>query len=643
MENKMLKNWQKQVDFYYQLDMRGRKSDYFKDVDIEKLCDYMKAQIMGFYDFIPFAEKNPDIKNNGLKEFENKFIRIKDRYSEAKLLDIPHPDAVMLYALYAVSQKVTETLEADFKKISKPYKYYIRSILDTCKFINKKVKGFHHEICECLKKQILRREEVYAFIDSYDPSVMESSYFSPFIDAVDNAEELVDNLYCSIVTKKMIEYDNLMFGILRESADSGEIFYRPYYSGFVIPVDRYGRAIGKFGDSEAFEGIRSEIIANRNRQVWFKALFINEDSESNGAPYVEGDLLFAASPMTNSNGKLAFTELYPDDDEVTEDYKKLLNSYTYNDAAIQALLYNNIGDVTRSQIYNIGHGNFITFEDANGIAKIIYDIGLPHKTSKDNSKHNKTAKNKSTSNETVESKYTLTYKKIKNISSELVIISHWDEDHYAGAYINENNIFNIPWIVTAYDAEEGKTNAKRIMLYLSSIDKLYMIKRAIDDSSVSGKQLVADANNNGICFELYRGEGTSSGITKINRYGLALKIKYNNTNTLMCADVPYRCLPDAIIDNNAYDYVVIPHHASNMVKASYKKLKKMSGIEYSFICANGNDPLGRTTDLIKDGGHFDSIKRKTNKKVYFTDDDNHSVHAYSCDLRKNDPPIIIPK
>lgn len=111
----------------------------------------------------------------------------------------------------------------------------------------------------------------------------------------------------------------------------------------------------------------------------------------------------------------------------------------------------------------------------------------------------------------------------------------------------------------------------------------------------------------------------------------------------MCADIPYRCLPDSIIDNKDYDYVVIPHHASDMVKSSYKKLETMSGIEYSFICVKDTETLGKTGVLVKDGDHFKSIDKMTNKEVYFTDDDKHSVFAYSCDLSKNNPPIIIPK
>ena len=625
MKNKMLKKWKKQVDFYYQLDTYEPENDYFNDVDIEKLCNFIDKQLFA----LDLGISHYYNKNDEWPELFKLFSRIKNRYLKSKLLNISHTDAQILYELSAASSIVIELLKSDLKETAEPYKYHIQAILDTCKFINNKVKGFHHEICECLKKQVIRGEEVYAFIDSYDPSVMESPYFSPFINAVDNAEELVDHLYCSIITTKMIEYDNLMFDILRESEDSGEIFYRPYYSGFVIHVDKYGRAVGKLGDDEAFEALRSELIANQNRQVWFKAYFINDGSryEGEGEPYVKGDLLFAASAMTESNGKLVLKKLYPDDNKVTDDYKNLLNSYIYNDVAIHDLIYNNIGNVKKSLIYNIGHGNFITFEDSRGTTKIIYDIGLSYRKSY----------------AAVGNEYKRTYKKIKNISSELVIISHWDEDHYAGAYINEKNIFNIPWIVTACKAEKGKTNAKRIMLYLDSIKKLYMIKRAIDDSSVSGKQLVAATNNNGRYFGLYRGEGTSSGITEDNRYGLALNIKYIYTNTLMCADVPYRCLPDSIIDNKYYDYVVIPHHASDMVKSSYKKLETMSGIEYSFICVKDTETLGKTGVLVKDGDHFKSIDKMTNKEVYFTDDDKHSVFAYSCDLSKNDPPIIIPK
>ena len=465
---------------------------------------------------------------------------------------------------------------------------------------------------------------------------MDSHYFSAFINATENAEDPVDYLYCSVVTKSMVEYDSLMFGLLKESSGDNDVFYRPYYSGFVIPIDPNGKAKGNFGNDQNYETIRLAAKENGKKRVWFKAHFNDNDSQNVHAPYVEGSLLLAASPMKYFKGKLELREIDPNDAVAIEkEYTSSINLNTYkNKKDVENLINNNIGDISKALIYNIGHANFITFDNDKGQTKMIYDIGLPYRKSYD------TAKND----------YKGAFHKIKNIRSKMVIISHWDEDHYVGAYINEKNIFDIPWIVTGC-SEKGKTNAKRIILHLNNTNHLYMIKRAIDDSSVLGKQSVASVNKNGRSFELYRGEGKSSEISEINRYGLALRIDYNNTQTLMCADIPYRCLPDSIIDGQTYEYVVIPHHASNMTKTSYKKLDKIKSIEYSFVCVDGDEALcnrknknnpNKTVPKVKDGDHYKYIDNKTSNNTYFTDDPKHSVVGYECSLDKKSPPCIIP-
>ncbi len=530
-----------------------------------------------------------------------------------------------------ISKQVAKTKKelTQYKNLPTPYNHQLNAILRTCDFINKEHDSIHNKICKEMFDQIVNGEDLFVYIDSFESDNNESPYFAPFINASKEAGEAIDNLYCSIVTQNMIEYDNLMFGLLSDSAENGNVFYRPYYSGFVIPIDKNGQAKGRYNsDDRNYKHIIEQIERNGNKGVWFKAQFSSDMHDNDGAPYVEGYLLTAASPSKWLKGKLELKEIYPDDTEIEKDYKKLINDNKYTDKKeVEHLLKKYIGKISNTMIYNIGHGNFITFNNDNNKTKIIYDIGLPYQGSE----------------ETVNKDYNCTCKKIENINSKIVIISHWDEDHYCGAYNNEKNLFNIPWIVTGY-AIKGKSNAKRIMLYLNSINKLYMIKRAIDDNSVLGDPLIADVSDKNIIFQLYRGESINKS-NNVNSNGIAIRIIYNNNNnsTLMCGDIPYKCLPDSIIKKE-YKYVVIPHHASNMSKQDYDKLDSITKIEYSFICVNGTEKLGSTGKNVNEGKRYKKhIFPKTTNNVFFTDNDQHDVFAYECQLDGSCPPKIIPK
>ena len=106
----------------------------------------------------------------------------------------------------------------------------------------------------------------------------------------------------------------------------------------------------------------------------------------------------------------------------------------------------------------------------------------------------------------------------------------------------------------------------------------------------------------------------------------------------MCGDIPYDCLPDSIVKNNNYDYMVIPHHASNMSQKSYNSLRNISSIKYPIICVNGKEELGRTNVLVENGEHCDEIRKKSSI-MYFTDNNTHSIKGYVCDLLNVNPKI----
>ena len=134
-------------------------------------------------------------------------------------------------------------------------------------------------------------------------------------------------------------------------------------------------------------------------------------------------------------------------------------------------------------------------------------------------------------------------------------------------------------------------------------------------------------------FQLYTGYGLSSPTTEINCQGIAIRIEHDKIATLMCGDIPYNCLSDNIIVQNEYEYIVVPHYASNMSQDSYYALAKIKRINYPIIYVNNKDKLGKTNVDVDNGEHCQNIKKLSSNKVYFTDDDTHSlVNEYICDL-----------
>ena len=169
-----------------------------------------------------------------------------------------------------------------------------------------------------------------------------------------------------------------------------------------------------------------------------------------------------------------------------------------------------------------------------------------------------------------------------------------------------------------------------------------MVKRETKRKKPNTPSAFAVCSNSTIDFQLYQGYGTAKPITNINCQGIVVRIEINDVATLMCGDVPYNCLSDSIINNNAYEYVVIPHHASNMNPQSYAALDSIKSITYPIICVDNKEMLGRTKVEVDNGKHCTNIKKKSSNKVFFTDDSTHSlVKKYELDLSSQNSLTVV--
>lgn len=575
--------WKKQYDFYSEL----KPDNHYNNISG---CDFYLYLTVAFY--------------------KDELLSYYPEINVSSLLDILGPsckrdeDNHYLPELTQKAKQIKKLLKKHIKKVDPPFDELLRAIVLHCDFIIKMHDRIHHFICEEMFEQMKQGDEVYVHIDNLDIINADSSeddrYSLKFSNEVG---EPVYYLHCSLVSREMLEYDTMMFEYMREHPDEKEIIYKPYFSEFIIPVDKNGRVRGNDIGNLFADGIED---------TWYTAK-LSSNGPCNEFSYVQGDVLTFASPGKMIHSTLELKRI-TDPTEISNIENTYHSIKTCNENDIKDLLSKYASDIKKANVYNVGHANFITLNDSNDKTKIIYDIGVPNN-----------------SLDQAENNYNEAFITMQSITTKMVIISHWDSDHYLGAYSNKKNIFNVPWVVSECN-EGGQIAAKRIANYLDCKKKLFMVKKATRRQKPNTPPPFARYKSGTIDFQLYKGYGTAKPITNINCQGIAVRIEINCVATLMCGDVPYNCLSDSIINNNEYEYVVIPHHASNMNPRSYAALERMKSITYPIICVDNEELLGRTDVKVGDGDHCKKIKEKSGDKVYFTDDNTHSLKKYELDL-----------
>lgn len=587
------------------------------DIWEKQFLFYAKLKENNLYDELlvilrDFFHKTEDI-NLIAKDWDNEMAELfSDYYSE----EFKRTEIIknIIFSFSENAKRYKKLIREKYKNSSNPNAISKKYLTNICQYFFDLKNDIHHCICEELFRNMMNGDDsnVYVYIDNYQTFYQHDNkpYMSAFMHATEEEFEPIEYLHCSLVTKEMLSYDYLMFQILLEIADTKNIdikqLYRPYFAEFVIPVDQNGCARGRYNPNDNLDEINSE-------NGWFIASVAANDVSGKNieSSFVEGEILTCTSPLKNSKGTLRFKRKFTDSEK-----NEINRVYSFHACHSRCdftnILTQQASSIQKATIYNIGHGNFIALGDSNNEAKIVYDIGTPYRA-----------------------KLSLYDAKdiMKIINPDLVIISHWDSDHYLGAFQANSNIYDATWIAVMI-VDDGYINAKRIINYLACRGLIALISPT--DPSIS--QPFAEYNNSGYKIQLFRGSGTSSPITPINCQGIAIRIESSNVTTLMCGDIPYDCLPDSIVKNNKYDYMVIPHHASNMSQKSYNSLRNISSIKYPIICVNGKEELGRTNVLVENGEHCDEIRKKSSI-MFFTDNNTHSIKGYVCDLLNVNPKI----
>lgn len=166
---------------------------------------------------------------------------------------------------------------------------------------------------------------------------------------------------------------------------------------------------------------------------------------------------------------------------------------------------------------------------------------------------------------------------LSSISPEMILISHWHQDHYKGAYILDRDIYrkwNAPiWITPVY--KQGKKfdnecyNADRLVAYLLKLDKILF---------VPDKYYYSEGD-----YKLCCGEWNFKQNETNNHNSILLQMR----RTLLPGDCVCECWPSNYATLSDVDYIIVPHHGSKEFDKDTMKIRlapKISGCCKAIIC-----------------------------------------------------------
>lgn len=326
------------------------------------------------------------------------------------------------------------------------------------------------------------------------------------------------NIQCSILTDAMIEYDRqVLFNneIVNDYIQDKSI--RPYF---------------------AFLNINYKLIkkiVNYTEDCWYKAKLVKktENNVNENNSYIKANLIYSLSPIVVKN-----CELYCNWEKIEEDklneINEMYDSGIKNIKCQPSICFKICNDepIDVIKVYKLGDGNCNYVVGNN--KRILYDIGyniksIPYCNINRN-------------------KYKNYISAVRRIKPSLVVISHWDLDHFIGCAYCNDSLFKVDWITKELD-HDVSISAKRLAMFLNQLGRLKVIN--------------INTNIFNCCtnISLHVGKGNDKNISKRNREGLYLIIKGNDKTAVLTGDVPYRCLSDVKFYP---DFIIAPHHGGKM-------------------------------------------------------------------------------
>lgn len=430
----------------------------------------------------------------------------------------------------------------------------------------------HHEICKEIFKEI---EQVDNFKNSFWIQIdHDDSYRQESTSEQINSFESTDYIRLAILSEDARRYDHLVFSLLREDNERIRQIvresYRPYFIEFYVDArDLKHRQRNFFSNAD-------------NYGTWFRACFAPREGVVGETDMVfEGVYSSSASPVKYKRKKLVI-----DDRRIEKEIIDKINK-TYSlkvgccsdDKEIKKELNGIFDNVifNKVRIFKVGNGNCVYSYGKVGKKekRLLYDIGFDNNTAV---------------NEKIQKmpySYQPSINRIRQFLPDCVILSHWDADHYKACAYCRKELFECKWI--APDYKDASSNAKRLGKYLYLIKKLMFVDRSVS------RAIEIDLSKNSR-LTLYMGEYTkkhTEQLSKPNCQGIAVKHENglhqnNKIRCLMQGDVSYISLPTqaCFARENPYDYLIAPHHGSEMDYSLLLGKKYKDG--YAVICCSNN-------------------------------------------------------
>lgn len=212
------------------------------------------------------------------------------------------------------------------------------------------------------------------------------------------------------------------------------------------------------------------------------------------------------------------------------------------------------------------------------------------------------------------------------LKPNLVIISHWDADHYIGCGYASDDVFNVKWIAPQLiKGENCPINLFRLVAFLMATKKIMLI-----DRNNAGK-LVASIGNNVINLRMGISKvNKTENITPKNRTGLYVEFGENNGKiSVLAGDVPYSSMDTSIFSKQLI-FLRVPHHCSKMDTSS---LQQSKWGEKAVISTNNKSSSGNPN---VDNSHRQVLVNRFNS-IYYTSkrQGQGQGHLLSIRLRKD--------
>ena len=368
-------------------------------------------------------------------------------------------------------------------------------------------------------------------IEKLNPFPEEGNVYG-VVSHIENLENEEYSVTLDLINEEMIKYDNeyIYNDNLNPSQNPKENLYI-YFTTINIKENEYRRFFAEQESDEFYE-----------YRIYKKS---NYDKNKN-APNDKGmecSVYFSASPISENSYYIKLIQKkYPVSYKTPIfknsalnniiDIKKELDSVFIQD--LKAKYFN---------VHNIGQGSCNTVEFCSSVNvkdrfKLFYDIGISKYTKKD-PKYGR---------------YLSTYSSFIFDNYNAVIISHWDQDHYAGLCQDiGGNLLRKTWIVPDFAISP---NLQRITYIIDNYGTLVRISDSLDGFLYKKDDLF-----------LFKGDGSDK-----NDMGIILAINSSKKLVAM-GDVSYDCSKFIPIFVPKYstekvfeklDFLIVPHHGANV-------------------------------------------------------------------------------